>query len=192
MQRQPITCPAARALARHSSDIEICPQVFNKELLKITTLYFFSIFAKFWFFYWYDKSGIMSIPEKPLLANSSTATNDQIEFFSIAGFTMTVNSLSLLMPLNQTTLFCNTLSKQEPARRCNHCGQRGSGGELDFECCLGGSKLISSEIHLFLLISALFEAHREPASSRLNLFPSKEFTWLRPRSSIMRPPHGYD
>lgn len=69
------------------------------------TVFFFSIFAKFWFFYWYDKSGIMSIPEKPLSANSSTATNDQIEFFSIAGFTMTVNSLSLLMPLNQTTLF---------------------------------------------------------------------------------------
>lgn len=41
VQRQPITRPAARALARHSSDIEICPQVFNKELLKITTQYFF-------------------------------------------------------------------------------------------------------------------------------------------------------
>lgn len=168
------------------------PSVQQRVAVNNHTVFFFPYLENFDFFYWYDKSGIMSIPEKPLSANSSTATNDQIEFFSIAGFTMTVNSLSLLTPLNQTTLFCNTLSKQEPARRCNRCGQRGSGGELDFEYCLGGSKLISSEIHLLLLISALFEAHREPVSSRLNIFPSKEFTWLRPRSSIMRPPHGYD
>lgn len=81
------------------------------------TAFIFPYLENFDFFYWYEINGIVSIPEKLLSANSSPATNDQIEFFSIAGFTMAVNSLSLLVPLNQTTLFIT---------RCPSTSQRGA------------------------------------------------------------------